>query len=152
MIADLQLKRRSSARVAIRLALGAVFLAAGLMKIAHPTAFLSDLLSYEVPFPMAFLRLTAAVLPWLEVICGLFLLSDLWPETVRPLVAALCVVFVAMLFQAVVRGLSLNCGCFGPAGWVWLERPGAALVRAAILLVLSGYLLLPDSPRHGRET
>lgn len=138
--------------MAIRLILGAVFLAAGVMKIAHPEAFLSDLLSYEVPIPLVLMRLTAAVLPWLEGICGLFLVFNLWPETVCPLVAALCIVFVAMLFQAVVRGLSLNCGCFGSVGWVWLERPGIALVRAAILLVLSSYLLLPDLPQDGRKT
>ena len=124
-------------RLGCRLVLGAVFLVAGGMKLAHPGEFFSDLLGFGVPFPEIFLRLVAVFLPWLELLAGLGLLVDFWPETIRPVVAALCLVFVVMLGQAVARGLELNCGCFGAGGRGWFERPAVALARAAVLLALA---------------
>ena len=130
----------SPLRSGCRLILGAAFLLAGGMKIAHPVEFFSDLLSFGVPFPELFLRVVAVGLPWLEVFVGLGLLLNFWPETVRPVASVLCLIFVLMLGQAVVRGIDLNCGCFGSAGRGWFERPAVALVRAGVLLAASLYL------------
>lgn len=130
----------SRAQLGCRLILGAVFVAAGATKLAHPAEFFSDLLSYRVAFPEMFLRVVAAYLPWLEAAAGLGLIFNFWSETVRPIVAGLCLVFVAMLGQAVARGLDLNCGCFGGGGHGWFERPDVALVRAVLLCAASFYL------------
>jgi len=124
----------------LRWLLGLVFLVAGVLKLVHPGDFLVELAAYRVPFPGMFLRLVAVSLPWLEIICGVCLVLDRWPESVRPLVTALCLVFVVMLGQAVVRGLDLQCGCFGRFGPAWLERPDVALVRALLLLAVSAWL------------
>ena len=130
----------SRLRNACRFVLGAVFVLAGGMKVAHPAAFFSDLLGFGVPFPEIFLRVVAAGLPWLEVLAGFGLLLNFWPETIRPVVSGLCLIFVLMLGQAVARGLDLNCGCFGSDGRGWFERPAVALVRAVILFAASLYL------------
>ena len=140
-------------RTACRLLLGVVFVCAGAMKIVHPAAFFSDLLGYGVPFPDLLLRLVALVLPWLEVLAGAGLLFNLWLETLRPVVALLCLVFVLMLGQAVARGLDLSCGCFGTGGFGWFERPDVALVRACLLFGASVYIMLPfAAAAHGAET
>ena len=123
-----------------RFCLGAVFLLAGGMKLAHPAAFFSDLLGFGVPFPEMFLRVVAVYLPWLEVLAGVGLILNVWPETIRPVVAALCLIFVMMLGQAVLRGLDLNCGCFGSVGRGWFERPDVALARACLLFAASLYV------------
>jgi len=125
-----------------RIAIALVFVIAGAMKLLHPAAFFADLLSYRVPLPEMLLRLVTVWLPWLEVLCGVGLLVNRWPETVRPLVTALCAIFVVMLAQAVIRGLDLNCGCLGTGGPGWLERPGIALLRAALLCGASVYVML----------
>jgi putative oxidoreductase len=124
----------------LRWLLGLVFLVAGFLKLVHPGDFLAELVTYRVPSPEIFLRLVAVSLPWLEILCGGFLLLDLWPESVRPVTTVLCLVFVIMLGQAVVRGLDLSCGCFGRFGPAWLERPHVALVRALLLLAASAWL------------
>ena len=131
-----------------RFFLGAIFLIAGGMKIAHPADFFSDLLGFKIPLPELFLRVVAVWLPWLEAIAGLALIADVWAETVRPLVAGLCLVFVLMLGQAVVRGLDLNCGCFGSGGHGWFERPDVALVRATILFAVA--IVAAVTPAHRR--
>ena len=120
--------------------LGLVFVVAGGMKAAHPSDFFSDLLGFGLPLPELFLRLVAVGLPWLEVFTGLGLVLNFWPETIRPLVAFLYLVFVVMLGQAVIRGLDLNCGCFGASGQGWFERPDVALVRALLLFAASLYV------------
>ena len=126
---------------ACRFLLGGVFVIAGGLKLAHPAAFFSDLLGFGVPFPEWFLRGAAVGLPWLEVLTGAGLLLNFWPETIRPVVALLCLSFVVMLGQAVGRGLDLNCGCFGAGASGWFERPDVALARALILFTASLYLV-----------
>jgi putative oxidoreductase len=138
---------RTRFEVMVRCTLGVVFLASGVIKIVLPTAFYSGLLTYEVPFPDIFLRTVAVALPWLEVLCGALLLLDSWAETVRPLVAFLCLTFVTMIGQAVTRGLDLDCGCFGGVGPGWFSRPDVALVRALVLLAAGLFLMV--SKRRG---
>jgi hypothetical protein len=125
---------------ACRFLLGGVFAIAGGLKLAHPAAFFADLLGFGVPWPEMFLRIVAVGLPWIEVLTGVGLLLNIWPETIRPVVALTCLSFVVMLGQAVVRGLDLNCGCFGAGASGWFERPDVALVRAGILFAASLYL------------
>lgn len=133
-------------RTAIRLVLCIIFIWAGAEKIAHPAAFFSALLDYEVPFPDQFVRVVAVSLPWLEVFCGIALLLNAWAETVRPLVSVLCLIFVLMLGQALLRGIDLaNCGCFGPLANTWIDRPAVAFVRAVALFAGSLFLLSPGS-------
>lgn len=121
--------------------LGAVFLIAGATKILHPVDFHSDLLAYEVPVPDFFLRMVAIALPWLEAVCGGALLFKLWAESAGLLVALMSSAFVALLGQAVIRGLDLRCGCFGSGGSGWFDLPVVALVRAVVLQAAAVWLL-----------
>jgi hypothetical protein len=124
----------------VRGILAAVFVVAGAFKAANPADFHSDLVAYQTGLPDSILRLVAVVLPWFEVIVGLALGADFWPETIRFLVVVLNFGFVLMLGQAVVRGLDLRCGCFGPLTPDWLAQPPVALGRAAGLLGASVWL------------
>jgi putative oxidoreductase len=134
-------------RVVVRLVLGGILLVAGAMKIGEAAVFFSDLLGYRLPLPEIFLRWVAIGLPWVEVVLGLGLIFNFWPETIRPLVCALWLIFVLLLGQAVARGLDLDCGCFGAGGHGWFERPDVALLRAVIFLAAS--LDLAACPTNG---
>jgi uncharacterized membrane protein YphA (DoxX/SURF4 family) len=136
------------ARVVVRWVLGAIFLGAGALKIVHPLDFYSNLLAYDVGFPDCLVRFAAVVVPWLEVVCGGLLLVDYWTETVGFLATGLCLIFILMLSQAVVRGLDLKCGCFGSLTAGWFELPQVALVRACVLFVAAVWLLLDVTNRR----
>jgi|SRR5580704_4397430 putative oxidoreductase len=136
--------RERTGRIFFRMLLGVLFLWSGIAKLAHPASFFSALLDYELPLPDALVRLVAITLPWLEALCGLALMLNRWAETVRPLVAALCAVFALALGQALLRGLKIDCGCFGPTVNGWWDRPAIAFLRAAGLLAASLWLLLPQ--------
>ena len=57
--------------------------------------------------------------------------------------AALLVVFLAGLAQAWVRGLSIDCGCFGGGGAVAADqtRYGTEILRDGALLVVAAVLI-----------
>ncbi len=96
-----------------RLLIALVFAAAGIAKIADPTSFLAAVLSYHLPLSALILKWVALVVPWLELLSGLC--GDLGLLMDAALVAAsgLSIVFVAVALQAALRGLSIQCGCFG---------------------------------------
>jgi uncharacterized membrane protein YphA (DoxX/SURF4 family) len=127
--------------------LGAVFCLAGLLKIFDPVGFYSDLLAYDLPMPDLPSRIVAIAFPCLELICGVGLIIGFWGESVSLLAIALSSIFVVILIQARIRGLDLNCGCFGSAGGQWINSPSIALVRAFLMLWAAFWLQRRTSPK-----
>jgi len=97
---------------ALRLLLGALMLWAAVSKLAQPQAFHGSINAYDLPLPQSWLQLVAVVLPWLELLCGLLLLANVWSETALTTIIGLLAVFVLATGQAWSRGLNISCGCF----------------------------------------
>ena len=95
-----------------RWALAGIFLAAAVPKILDPTGFASDISHFAV-LPDALVNPMAIALPWIEAVAALALLSGFAAEGALLLVNLLMAVFLAALAQAWIRGLDINCGCFG---------------------------------------
>ena len=130
--------RRESLILLIRLALGGVFLYAGIIKIADPVAVAGSVASYRI-LPYFGNYLAAAVIPWLEAICGLLLVAGWRVRGAAANVLILNLVFIAVLASALVRGLDIDCGCFHQGGekgsaWIALIRDCFFLAGAVILL------------------
>ena len=62
------------------------------------------------------INFTAILLPWTEVICGLFLIIGIRTRAVASMIGMLLLVFSAGIFVNLVRGAEISCGCFGNAG------------------------------------
>jgi putative oxidoreductase len=94
------------------LALGAVFLYAGIDKIHDPLHF-SDSINAFAILPPALIDVSALALPIFEIVCAILVFL---PPTRRvgalALMLASSMFFVALL-SALLRGLTLDCGCFG---------------------------------------
>jgi len=117
---------------ACRLTLGGLFLYAGLSKAGDVTAFARDVANYRI-LPYSWNYLVAAILPYVEFLAGLLLVAG---RRVRPaaLVAgALSAVFILALGSVVLRGLDIDCGCFG-GGHATVQE---ALWRDAGILLLA---------------
>ncbi|MBI3972620.1 MAG: DoxX family membrane protein [Chloroflexi bacterium] len=96
-----------------RLAVGVIFVLAGVTKLANPGSFTATLLAYDV-VPVGVIRPLALTLPWLETLVGLYLVVGLFARAAAGVAIGLLMVFSLAIAQAVARGLSLeNCGCFG---------------------------------------
>ncbi len=99
----------------LRWLLGVVLIWAALGKLANAQDFLANVYDYRIPLPGSFLRHVAVTLPWIELLCGLALLTGFWQESALGLVFMMMLIFLAATGQAWIRGLDIDCGCFGTA-------------------------------------
>lgn len=125
-----------------RLGLAAVWLISGGIKAADSGQTYVAVRAYDV-LPLDAVGPVAAVLPWLELALGLLLLVGLGVRAVAVVSAILLLVFIAGLVQAWVRGLAIDCGCFGGGGAVDPDATayGLELLRDAGFLALAVWLV-----------
>ena len=135
---------------ALRWLLGVLMLWAAVSKLANPTEFLSSIYAYKTPLPRSLLQMAVVVLPWLELLCGLLLIANVWSETALAMVIALLAVFALATGQAWARGLDISCGCFNlEIFWAdrsskllkFIESASFAFLRNLVLASLAGMLL-----------
>lgn len=95
-----------------RWTLAGIFIAAAVPKILDPAGFALDISHYGI-VPDLLVNPMAIVLPWIEAVGALALLSGFAAEGALLLINLLMAIFLTALAQAAVRGLDINCGCFG---------------------------------------
>ena len=106
------------------ISLGVAFGWAGVVKLFDPEAFLSSILTYKV-FGHSLAVVTALVVPYLELCVGFSLAIGALRAGGRWLAGGLVTAFLALLVQAAIRGLDVDCGCFGSdansasTGYAW---------------------------------
>jgi len=126
--------------VFLRLIVGGLFLYAGILKLADSQALADSISSFQI-LPSGFINLLALVLPVLEILLGLGLLSGYRLRACSFGVCALLGIFLIALGQAAMRGLSVDCGCFGSGGTNSSFSLLIALFRNLLLLAGSFVLL-----------
>jgi putative oxidoreductase len=99
----------------LRLLLGAFFIYASLGKITHPAEFAQAIANYRI-VPYIVLNLGAVVLPWIELITGLFLIIGFKSRASVVVIGLLLVMFEVMILINMYRGVLISCGCFDTAG------------------------------------
>lgn len=111
-----------------RVAIGVVFLFAGLAKISDPVRFLLTLREFQL-FPDIIARLSAIYLPWLEFVLGFFIILGLLHRTASLMLASLNIVFALAILSVIIRGIDIDCGCFGLLADA-LKIPDSADIKA----------------------
>lgn len=127
--------------VRAQIALGAVFVAAALPKLADPPGFAKAIWNYQL-FPAWSVHPAALVLPWLELLCGLCLCLGVKTRAAASWLLALLLAFMAALSINLARHHPVDCGCFGSPGQERTEAQRLAdlrwaLVRDAGLILLA---------------
>ncbi len=95
-----------------RIFIGGIFIVAGLSKIADPIGFYSTLMGFRV-LPDFLLHFMAVYLPWLELLLGLSVLLGLFHTTAALMLAGINIAFAAAIVSVILRGIDIDCGCFG---------------------------------------
>ncbi len=93
-----------------RIIVGYIFLSYGIGKIANPTLFVSEIANYDM-VPNFSLNIIAMILPWVETICGVLLITGVKVRANSVITASMMFVFVIAVIAAMARGLDINCGC-----------------------------------------
>lgn len=146
---DVQSRKRMQQIVffALRLLLGTMFLYASYDKILHPQAFAQAVYNYQILPDMA-VNLTALVLPWLELLLGLCLVTGFWLPGATVASTGLLLVFIGALVFNHVRGLDIHCGCFstdttdGPAD-LWTVARDIGFLAVSVFLTLRVFFFRP---------
>jgi putative oxidoreductase len=136
---------------AVDFLIGAIFIYAGILKILDPVAFARDVDNYKMlPWPAAVAL--GLYLPWLEVFCGLAIVTRRFYRGGLILLTALTAAFIIASILAKARGLDISCGCFGHVsqGWSfgWHLLLDFAILGALIILLLGQrFVNLPNQRR-----
>jgi len=126
-----------ASRLVLRMGIAVLFLFAAITKLFDPSSFAQQIANYQLT-PWSATAGLAVFLPALELCVGICLLLGQWESGALVWVAILLAIFSGALFSAIVRGLSIDCGCFGRS----IENTGTLwpLIRNLALLVVTGFL------------
>jgi uncharacterized membrane protein YphA (DoxX/SURF4 family) len=130
-----------------RVVLGVLFLFTGVTKALDPVSFESSIRAYQL-VPGGFVPIMAYALPWLEILLGAYLLLGLYLRWTAIITGALLIIFMVAMGQALARGLTLQCGCFGAAiGGVTLREDVniGSILRDAVWLLMAVHLVVAPS-------
>ena len=140
-----------------RIALGVLFLAAAYAKMKPQdgmpwslgsvrtslSMFAMGVDSYQMLPPWA-VSPFAHLLPPFELVVGLWLLSGI-ALRVSSLISTLAIcTFIAAMFSAYERGLTISCGCFGPGEQIgpWtLVRDGMLFLPLSLAVTIGAFLI-----------
>ena len=139
---------RDVAGLLARLVLAGVFLVSGGIKAWDARETIVAVRAYQL-LPESLVGTVAAILPWFELALGVLLLVGLATRLAAILAGVVMVTFIAAVASAAVRGLSIDCGCFGGGGEVAAGQTAYTeeILRDLAFLALAVYLAIrPDTP------
>lgn len=101
--------------VLARLVVGGVWIVAGVIKLPDPDSSVTAVRAYQL-LPTSVTPLVGHVLPLLEVVVGVCLVLGVLTRVMGGVSAVMQLAFIIGIASVWVRGISINCGCFGDGG------------------------------------
>ena len=144
----------------LRIAIGGLFLFAAVLKIQDPLQFYFSIKGFQI-LPEHILQPLAFMVPWIEVVCGIALLTGTWARAAALVIGGMLLVFMGAILSVVVRtDIHVECGCFGDfspfcpkgaVGWCNIGQNAVLLAIALPVMIWGGGLLSLDSKLAGRS-
>ena len=124
-----------------RFILGIVFILASIEKIPQPELFALNIEAYKI-IPLFLVNIAALVIPWVELICGIFLIAGINTRSSSFMLSLLSIIFILLIISALARGLKIDCGCFGsenssPVSWIRVLEDIGLLILGIYIFIFS---------------
>ncbi|UCE65203.1 MAG: DoxX family membrane protein [Candidatus Zixiibacteriota bacterium] len=94
-----------------RIVLGGLFIYSSIDKIIDPLAFATIIHHYRLA-PPNMINFAAVVIPWIELIAGVFLIFGIRLKASALTINLMLVFFTVVLAITAFRGINVACGCF----------------------------------------
>jgi uncharacterized membrane protein YphA (DoxX/SURF4 family) len=124
----------------LRVCVGGFFIYASMSKIPYPAQFAEAVANYSL-VPYQVLNLGAIILPWLELLAGLFLIIGFMSKASAILIGLMLVMFDVMVLINMYWGAPITCGCYDtvgePIGW-------RKIIENAVMLIFVIQIYLFD--------
>ncbi len=131
---------------ACRIILGVIFIDFALSKIMRPAVFANNVVDYMM-MPSWGVNLWSLVLPWGELVAGLFLILGIRTRAAATVIGAMNIIFIVGLVKVIMQDLPINCGCVGEAGepvtW-WKVLKNAGMLAMALQIFFYDRLFVLD--------
>jgi putative oxidoreductase len=129
--------RNGAVLLIFRVVLGGLFVYAGIVKVLDPLDFAQDIRNYRL-VGQALSFAAAIFLPWLEILAGAFLIAGVWRRGAALVISGLLVFFIVLTVVTMVRGLDVDCGCFGALS----RKAGLGVILEDLAMLYLGMCLL----------
>jgi uncharacterized membrane protein YphA (DoxX/SURF4 family) len=124
----------------LRIALGAIFVYSAWSKLKDPWALFAMAVDSYQALPLWGVEWVARTLPWVELLIGALLIVGRWMRVATVACSLLLLLFFGLMVRAHLKGMEINCGCFGPGeaiSWRTLLRDGAMLAGSLLLTAVT---------------
>lgn len=109
----------------------------GLVHLGNSYFFLSSIIKYDL-IPVFLAKQLAIILPALHITLAVFLICDFGRVSALRLALVLFTLYALVQLSVVVRGITIDCGCFGidsdPVGFWSVARVSVLAMMAWMLL------------------
>lgn len=127
--------------------IGFLFLWSAYSKIVAPLRLFEMVQRYDLA-PAVLSLAVAFVLPYVELVSGISLICGFLRKGSAIFVLLLCTMFILAQISVMVRGMEVDCGCFGQngqsVGWI-------SLGKTTVVLFVSGIIFWSGSELHGMD-
>lgn len=128
---------------AFKVLLGLLFVISSISKIQNPAKFMDSMEAYKI-IPQIMVAPLAIIIPWLQIVCGILFIFDVYAQSAALILSGLLVVYTAAIAQAFARGMSMDCGCFDLIEGMEDKVGWKSIIRDLIFLGMSGAVFLFD--------
>ncbi len=134
--------------------MGVVFLYAAWTKLRQPWLLFAMTIDAYGILPQWAVMAVARTLPWAELALGVLLISGKWIRLSASAASAILLCFFVILLRAYLKGMQIDCGCFGAGDVIsprTLLRDGGLLAASLTLAALAFAQARRASPDHARQ-
>jgi putative oxidoreductase len=130
----------------LRVYIGYIFIYASISKIMDPAIFAENIAAYRI-VPFFGLNLVAIILPWVELICGFFLIAGVRTRATAIILSGLLFMFTVFVIINIYRDSPITCGCFDnvgePIGWPKVAKNTTWLIMTLMIFFFDRIYQLP---------
>lgn len=125
----------------LRILLGGMFIYSSIHKIQNPEAFAFAIRGYDL-LPDSLSSLFAILIAWSEALAGIMLVLGVMTKKAAGAILLMLAMFTVAVLTTMVKGLVIDCGCFGKDGNQSTSFP--LVIRNLFLIAAAAMVMLFD--------